>query len=98
MNLLLESLKELLADEPKSIGCIFINGKSILYLEYSAVDWSYALHFKNEDLLEVEMIEKYDGINVLFGESIGTDRDILNEICFEIHPSIINYKSEKFEL
>jgi len=40
------------------------------------------------------MIEKYEGINVLFGESIGTDRDILNEICFEIHPSIIDYKSE----
>lgn len=98
MNLLLESIKELLADEPKSIGCIFINGKSILYLEYSAVDWSYALHFKDDDLLEVEMIEKFEGINVLFGESISTDRDILNEICFEIHPAIINYKSEKFEL
>jgi hypothetical protein len=94
MNLLLESLKELLTDEPKSIGCIFINGKSILYLEYSAIDWSYARHFKGEDLIEVEMIEKYDGVNVLFGESISTDRDILNEICFEIHPNIIEYKSE----
>jgi len=93
-----EALKELLKEEPKSIGCIFVNGKSILYLEYSAVEWSYALHFKNEDLLEVEMIEKYEGINVLFGESIGTDRDILNEICFEIHPKIINYKSEHFEI
>jgi hypothetical protein len=89
-----EALKELLNEEPKTIGCIFVNGKSILYLEYSAVDWSYALHFKDEDLLEVEMIEKYNGISVLFGESIGTDRDILNEICFEIHPNIIDYKSE----
>jgi len=91
-----EALKELLNEEPTSIGCIFVNGKSILYLEYSAVDWSYALHFKNEDLLEVEMIEKFEGINVLFGESIGTDRDILNEICFEIHPSIIEYKKELY--
>jgi len=91
-----EALKELLKEEPTSIGCIFVNGKSILYLEYSAVEWSYALHFKNEDLLEVEMIEKYEGINVLFGESIGTDRDILNEICFEIHPSIIEYKKELY--
>ena len=89
-----EALKELLSEEPKSIGCIFVNDKAIIYLEYSAVDWSYALHFKGEDLIEVEMIEKYDGVNVLFGESIKTDRDILNEICFEIHPSIIDYKSE----
>ena len=89
-----EALKELLNEEPKTIGCIFVNGKSILYLEYSAVDWSYALHFKDDDLLEVEMIEKYNGISVLFGESIGTDRDILNEICFEIHSNIIDYKSE----
>ena len=48
------------------------------------------------DDAEVEMIEKYDGVNVLFGESIGTDRDILNEICFEIHPSIIEYKKDNF--
>jgi len=89
-----EALKELLREEPTSIGCMFINEKATLYLEYSAVDWSYALHFKNEDLLEVEIIEKYNGISVLFGESIGTDRDILNEICFEIHPNIIDYKSE----
>ncbi len=93
MNYILEALKELLTDEPKSIGCIFINGKSILYHEYLAVDWSYALHFRGEDLIEVEMIEKFEGISVLFGESIGTDRDILNEICFEIHPSIIDYRS-----
>jgi hypothetical protein len=93
-----EALKELLNEEPKTIGCIFVNGKSILYLEYSAVDWSYALHFKDDNLLEVEMIEKFEGISVLFGESIGTDRDILNEICFEIHPKIINYKSEQFEI
>ena len=93
-----DALKELLKEEPKSIGCMFINEKAIVYLEYNALEWSYALHFKGEDLLEVEMIEKYDGVNVLFGESIKTDRDILNEICFEIHPSIINYKSEKFEL
>ena len=93
MNFLLEALKELLTDEPKSIGCMFVNDKTIVYLEYSAVDWSYALHFKGEDLIEVEMIEKVEGISVLFGESIGTDRDILNEICFEIHPSIIDYKS-----
>lgn len=93
MNLLLEALKELLTDKPKSIGCMFVNDKTIVYLEYSAVDWSYALHFKGEDLIEVEMIEKVEGISVLFGESIGTDRDILNEICFEIHPSIIDYKS-----
>jgi hypothetical protein len=93
-----EALKELLNEEPTSIGCIFVNGKSILYIEYSAVEWSYALHFKNDDLLEVEMIEKFEGISVLFGESIGTDRDILNEICFEIHPKIINYKSEHFEI
>ena len=93
MNYILEALKELLTDEPKSIGCMFINDKAIVYLEYSAVDWSYALHFKGEDLIEVEMIEKIEGISVLFGESIGTDRDILNEICFEIHPSIIDYKS-----
>jgi hypothetical protein len=91
-----EALKELLKEEPKSIGCIFVNDKAILYLEYNALEWSYALHFKNEDLLEVEMIEKYEGINVLFGESIGTDRDILNEICFEIHPSIIEYKKELY--
>ena len=91
-----EALKELLREEPKSIGCIFVNDKAILYLEYNALEWSYALHFKNEDLLEVEMIEKYEGINVLFGESIGTDRDILNEICFEIHPSIIEYKKELY--
>jgi len=89
-----EELKEMLSDEPTSIGCIFVNDKAIIYLEYSAVDWSYALQFKGEDLLEVEMIEKFEGISVLFGESIGTDRDILNEICFEIHPSIIDYKSE----
>tara|TARA_R100001198_G_scaffold18598_1_gene9111 strand:- start:490 stop:771 length:282 start_codon:yes stop_codon:yes gene_type:complete len=91
-----EALKELLREEPKSIGCIFINEKAIVYIEYNALEWSYSLHFKNEDLLEVEMIEKYDGINVLFGESIGTDRDILNEICFEIHPSIIQYKKELY--
>ena len=91
-----EALKELLKEEPKSIGCIFVNYKAILYLEYNALEWSYALHFKGEDLLEVEMIEKYEGINVLFGESIGTDRDILNEICFEIHPSIIEYKKELY--
>jgi hypothetical protein len=91
-----EALKELLKEEPKTIGCIFVNGKSILYLEYSAADWSYALHFKDDDLLEVEMIEKYEGISVLFGESISTDRDILNEICFEIHPAIIEYKKELY--
>tara|TARA_B100000497_G_scaffold59750_1_gene67935 strand:- start:354 stop:635 length:282 start_codon:yes stop_codon:yes gene_type:complete len=91
-----EALKELLREEPKSIGCIFINEKAIVYIEYNALEWSYSLHFKNEDLLEVEMIEKYDGINVLFGQSIGTDRDILNEICFEIHPSIIQYKKELY--
>ena len=91
-----DALKELLREEPKSIGCIFINEKAIVYIEYNALEWSYSLHFKNEDLLEVEMIEKYDGINVLFGESIGTDRDILNEICFEIHPSIIQYKKELY--
>jgi len=91
-----DALKELLKEEPKSIGCIFVNDKAILYLEYNALEWSYALHFKNEDLIEVEMIEKYEGINVLFGESIGTDRDILNEICFEIHPSIIEYKKELY--
>ncbi len=91
-----EALKELLTEEPTSIGCIFINDKAIVYIEYNALEWSYALHFKNEDLLEVEMIEKYDGINVLFGESIGTDRDILNEICFEIHQSIIEYKKELY--
>ena len=91
-----EALKELLREEPKSIGCMFVNDKAILYLEYNALEWSYALHFKNEDLLEVEMIEKYNGINVLFGESIKTDRDILNEICFEIHPSIIEYKKELY--
>jgi len=91
-----EALKELLREEPKSIGCIFINEKAIVYIEYNALEWSYSLHFKNEDLLEVEMIEKYDGINVLFGQSIGTDRDILNEICFEIHPSIIEYKKELY--
>jgi hypothetical protein len=89
-----EELKEMLSDEATSIDCIFVNDKAIIYLEYSAVDWSYALQFKGEDLLEVEMIEKFEGISVLFGESIGTDRDILNEICFEIHPSIIDYKSE----
>ena len=89
-----EALKELLKEEPTSIGCMFVNDKAIVYLEYNALEWSYALHFKNEDLLEVEMIEKFEGISVLFGESIGTDRDILNEICFEIHPSIIEYKSE----
>lgn len=91
-----EALKELLKEEPTSIGCMFVNDKAIVYIEYSALEWSYALHFKNEDLLEVEMIEKYEGINVLFGESIGTDRDILNEICFEIHPSIIEYKKELY--
>lgn len=91
-----EALKELLSEEPKSIGCIFINEKAIVYIEYNALEWSYSLHFKNEDLLEVEMIEKYEGINVLFGQSIGTDRDILNEICFEIHPSIIEYKKELY--
>jgi len=91
-----EALKELLKEEPTSIGCMFVNDKAIVYLEYNALEWSYALHFKNEDLLEVEMIEKYEGINVLFGESIGTDRDILNEICFEIHPSIIEYKKELY--
>jgi hypothetical protein len=91
-----EALKELLKEKPKSIGCMFVNDKAIVYLEYNALEWSYALHFKNEDLLEVEMIEKYEGINVLFGESIGTDRDILNEICFEIHPSIIEYKKELY--
>ncbi len=91
-----EALKELLTDEPNSIGCMFINEKAIVYLEYSAVDWSYALHFKDDDLLEVEMIEKYEGISVLFGESISTDRDILNEICFEIHPAIIEYKKELY--
>jgi hypothetical protein len=96
MNFLLEALKELLSDEPTSIGCMFVNDKAIVYLEYSAVDWSYALHFKDDDLLEVEMIEKFEGISVLFGESIGTDRDILNEICFEIHPSIIDYKKELY--
>ena len=69
---------------------------TIVYLEYSAIDWSYALHFRGEDLIEVEMIEKFEGISVLFGESIGTDRDILNEICFEIHPSIIEYKKELY--
>ena len=94
MNLLLEALKELLTDEPKSIGCMFVNDKTIVYLEYSAVDWSYALHFKCEDLIEVEMIEKVEGISVLFGESIGTDRDILNEICFEIHFETMKYKNE----
>jgi len=91
-----DALKELLKEEPKSLGCMFINEKAIVYLEYNALEWSYALHFKNEDLLEVEMIEKYEGVNVLFGESIGTDRDILNEICFEIHPSIIEYKKELY--
>jgi hypothetical protein len=91
-----DALKELLTEEPKSIGCMFINEKAIVYLEYSAVDWSYALHFKDDDLLEVEMIEKYEGISVLFGESISTDRDILNEICFEIHPAIIEYKKELY--
>ena len=91
-----EALKELLKEEPTSIGCMFVNDKAIVYIEYSALEWSYALHFKNEDLLEVEMIEKYEGINVLFGQSIGTDRDILNEICFEIHPSIIEYKKELY--
>lgn len=91
-----EALKELLKEEPSSIGCIFINQKAIVYIEYNALEWSYSLHFKNEDLLEVEMIEKYEGINVLFGQSIGTDRDILNEICFEIHPSIIEYKKELY--
>lgn len=91
-----DALKELLREEPKSIGCMFINEKAIVYIEYNALEWSYALHFKNEDLLEVEMIEKYEGINVLFGESIGTDRDILNEICFEIHSSIIEYKKELY--
>ena len=91
-----DALKELLREEPKSIGCIFINQKPIVHIEYNALEWSYSLHFKNEDLLEVEMIEKYDGINVLFGQSIGTDRDILNEICFEIHPSIIEYKKELY--
>ena len=91
-----EALKELLREEPKSLGCMFINEKAIVYLEYNALEWSYALHFKAEDLIEVEMIEKYEGINVLFGESIGTDRDILNEICFEINPSIIEYKKELY--
>ena len=91
-----DALKELLKEEPSSIGCIFINQKAIVYIEYNALEWSYSLHFKNEDLLEVEMIEKYEGINVLFGQSIGTDRDILNEICFEIHPSIIEYKKELY--
>ena len=91
-----EALKELLKEEPSSIGCIFINQKAIVYIEYNALEWSYSLHFKNEDLLEVEMIEKYEGIHVLFGQSIGTDRDILNEICFEIHPSIIEYKKELY--
>lgn len=89
-----DALKELLKEEPKYIGCIFVNDKAILYLEYNALEWSYGLHFKNDDLIEVEMIEKFEGVSVLFGESIGTDRDILNEICFEIHPSIIEYKSE----
>jgi hypothetical protein len=37
MNLLLEALKELLTEEPKSIGCMFVNDKAIVYLEYSAV-------------------------------------------------------------
>tara|TARA_R110001592_G_scaffold102342_1_gene289030 strand:+ start:4481 stop:4762 length:282 start_codon:yes stop_codon:yes gene_type:complete len=91
-----DALKELLREEPKSIGCMFINGKAIVYIEYNALEWSYALHFKGEDLIEVEMIEKYDGVNVLFGQSIGTDRDILNEICFEINPSIIEYKKELY--
>ena len=37
-----------------------VSSENFLYLEYSAIDWSYAIHFKGEDLIEVEMIEKYD--------------------------------------
>ena len=58
----------------------------------SITKWITNQNRKDDQL--VEMIEKYNGISVLFGESIGTDRDILNEICFEIHPNIIDYKSE----
>ena len=89
-----ESLKELLREKPNSIGCIFVKGKSILYLQYSAKNWHYKLHFLKDDLLEIEMICDDVGETVMFGESIGTDRDILNEISFEIHPSIIEHKSQ----
>jgi hypothetical protein len=96
MNLLLKALKELLSEEPKTIDCIFVNDKIIIYLEYSAKEWCYALHFKEEDLIEVEIIDDYKGESIVFGESISTDRDILNEICFDIHPKIMEFKSKVY--
>jgi len=54
------------------------------------------LEFVEDQLKEVKLKDELGGGMVLFGESIGTDFDILNEICFEIHPKTIQYKSEIF--
>lgn len=89
-------LKELLAIQPNILGGKLEEEKTIVNVDYTATGIQYQLEFINDQLKEVLLKDELGGGMVLFGESIGTDFDILNEICFEIHPKTIEYKSEIF--
>jgi hypothetical protein len=54
----------------------------------------YELVFKEYGLTEIKRVDCLGGKCVLLGESIQTDRDILNEICFEIHFETMKYRNE----
>jgi len=89
-------LKELLAIQPNILGGKLEDEKTIVNVDYTATGIQYQLEFVEDQLKEVKLKDELGGGMVLFGESIGTDFDILNEICFEIHPKTIQYKSEIF--
>ena len=89
-------LKELLSIQPNIIGGKLEAEKTIVNVDYTATGIQYQLEFVEDQLKEVKLKDELGGGMVLFGESIGTDFDILNEICFEIHPKTIQYKSEIF--
>ena len=91
-----EVLKELLAKQPSFLGGKLQDNKTIVSVDYSAPGIQYELVFNDNQLKEIMFLDGIGGKMVLFGESIGTDYDILNEICFEIHPKIIQYKNEIF--
>ena len=91
-----EVLKELLAKQPSFLGGKLQDEETIVSVDYSAPGIQYELVFNQSQLKEIKFLDGVGGKMVLFGESIGTDFDILNEICFEIHPKTIEYKSEIF--
>ena len=82
--------------QPNFLGGKLEDEKTIVNVDYSSTQTKYQLEFHKDQLKEVKLKDKLGGGMVLFGESIGTDFDILNEICFEIHPKTIQYKSEIF--